>query len=64
MKRELKKTVNKTRTLIESYNVVSNGKVKTNYSDDPTSAKLLAEIRTNLRSINWDMQDLDETISN
>ena len=55
--------MNKTKSLIESYSVLSNGKGKYNGADDPTSNKLLADIRTSLRSINWDIQDLDETIS-
>lgn len=62
VKEELKKTVNKTKSLIESFNVLSNGKGSSNIYDDPTRVKLLADIRTNLKSINWDIQDLDETI--
>ena len=58
--RELRKSVNKTRSLIESYNVI----LKANGNEqDQSNNKLLSEIRTNLRSINWDIQDLEETIS-
>lgn len=30
---------------------------------DPASVRLINEIRTNMKSINWDLQDLKETIS-
>jgi hypothetical protein len=55
--------VNKTKSLIENYSVLSNGKGKQSVGDDTTRNKLLSDIRTSLKSINWDIQDLDETIS-
>ena len=55
--------MNKTKSLIESYSVLSNGKGKQSGADDTTRNKLLSDIRTSLKSINWDIQDLDETIS-
>lgn len=57
VKEELKKSVNKTKSLVESYNVLSNDASK------DTKNKLLTDIRTNLKSINWDTQDLEETIN-
>ena len=59
LKSELKKSINKTKSLLESYNVIA---AKNDSSE--TKAKLLADTRTNLKSINWDIQDLEETISN
>lgn len=58
VKDELKRSVNKTKSLLESYNVL----VRNNESSG-TKAKLLADTRTNLKSINWDIQDLEETIN-
>lgn len=58
VKDELKRSVNKTKSLLESYNVL----VRNNESNE-TKTKLLAETRTNLKSINWDIQDLEETIN-
>lgn len=61
---ELKRSINKTRSLIESYNVLLSTKSKDEpISNDEVGTKLLADIRTNLKSINWDIQDLEETIS-
>ncbi len=61
VKEELKKSVNKTKSLIESYNVLVNNQSSGVLNE--TNAKLLTDIRANLKSINWDIQDLEETIS-
>lgn len=58
VKEELRKTINKTKSLLERYNVIVNEPSSTD-----SSAKLLNEIRTNLRSISWDILDLEETIN-
>lgn len=64
VKDELKRSINKTRSLIESYNVLLSTKSKDEpISNDEVGTKLLADIRTNLKSINWDIQDLEETIT-
>lgn len=42
--------------MIENYNLL-NGK-----GNDEACQKVLGEIRISLRSINWDLQDLNETI--
>lgn len=60
---ELKRSINKTRSLIESYNALLSSKLNDSNSNDEVGNKLLADIRTNLKSINWDIQDLEETIS-
>ncbi len=61
VKDELKRSVNKTKSLLESYNVlVSN---QSSGGSNETNSKLLTDIRANLKSINWDIQDLEETIS-
>lgn len=66
-KREVKKSISKTKSLIESYQAVVKAKKAVNDNDDEdndtTSPRLLADIRTILKSINWDVQDLEETIS-
>lgn len=58
VKEELKRSVNKTKSIIESYNVLA-----INENSNDTSLKMLTDIRTNLKSINWDIQDLEETIN-
>lgn len=68
LNRELKKSINKTKSLIESYQAVVKAKGAASVGDesengDTTSVRLLGEIRTILKSINWDVQDLEETIS-
>jgi hypothetical protein len=59
--RELKKSINKTKILVDSLN--SHISLNGNNENDENMTKLTGEIRTNLRSINWDIQDLEETIS-
>lgn len=59
VKDELKRSVNKTKSLLESYNVI----IKNQSGSNGTNAKLLTEIRANLKSIGWDIQDLEETIN-
>ncbi len=54
---ELKRTVKNTHSLIENLKGLRS-------SENENSPKLLTEIKTNLKSISWDIQDLQETISN
>ncbi|RNA41848.1 syntaxin-6 isoform X1 [Brachionus plicatilis] len=57
VKEELKKTVTKTQSLINKYNNVIKGN-----STDAEAQNIFSEIRISVRSINWDLQDLNETI--
>lgn len=62
--REVKKSINKTKSLVESYQAILNAKRNGDERNvDPASVRLINEIRTNMKSINWDLQDLKETIS-
>ena len=62
--REVKKSINKTKSLVESYQAILNAKRNGDERNvDPASVRLINDIRTNMKSINWDLQDLKETIS-
>lgn len=58
VKEELKRSINKTKIIVESLNAIGSRD-----SSDHNANKLVADLRTNLRSITWDIQDLDETIN-
>lgn len=63
VKEEVKKSINKTKSLVESYQAILNAKRNGDERNvDPASVRLINEIRTNMKSINWDLQDLKETI--
>ena len=60
-KRELRKSITKIKSLLERYNSLNDSKLT---AGNNVRGKLFAEIKTNLTSVNWDIQDLEETISN
>jgi hypothetical protein len=65
--RELCKSLSKIRMLFDNLNGIRAGRIFVSNSKDvkvETVTKIINDLKTTIKGVEWDLQDLDETISN